>query len=85
MPRIDLRADEPLPKSVEPGRVLCHNHIRHTVKTLSGVNGFRAFTVEKSEVPEGFVDCSCGWSGLPHKARADFAALARVARAEPPV
>ena len=57
-----------LPKSVGAGRVLCHNHVWHTIDMLCGVNGFRAWTCEAAEKPKGFVKCLCGWSGLPHYA-----------------
>ena len=55
-----------VPKSVGAGRVLCHNHVRHTVDTPCGLNGFRAWTDLKP--PSKFVKCPCGWSGLPHYA-----------------
>jgi hypothetical protein len=55
-----------VPKSVNAGRVLMHNHVAHTQDTPCGVNGFRAWT--DTEVPLGFVKCPCGWSGLPHYA-----------------
>jgi len=32
-----------VPKSVGAGRVLMHNHVRHTVDMPCGVNGFRAW------------------------------------------
>jgi hypothetical protein len=57
-----------VPKSVGAGRVLCHNHVRHTVDMPCGLNGFRAWTCEAVEKPKGFVKCNCGWSGLPHYA-----------------
>jgi hypothetical protein len=53
-----------IPKSVEEGRVLVHNHIRHTTRTQSGVNGFRYWTQDPE--PERLVCCDCGWSGLEH-------------------
>jgi hypothetical protein len=37
---------------------LCHNHIRHHVDTMPGINGFRAWWAK--ELPEGFVPCKCG-------------------------
>jgi hypothetical protein len=55
-----------VPKSVGPGRVLCHNHVQHTVDMPCGLNGFRAWTCDAAEKPQGFVKCGCGWSGLPH-------------------
>ena len=55
-----------IPKSVGAGRVLCHNHVQHTIDMPCGLNGFRAWT--DSELPPGFVKCPCGWSALPHYA-----------------
>jgi hypothetical protein len=55
-----------IPKSVGAGRVLCHNHVQHTIDMPCGLNGFRAWT--DSEPPPGFVKCPCGWSALPHYA-----------------
>jgi hypothetical protein len=51
-----------VPKSVGPGRVLCHNHVQHTARMPSGENGFRGWTDTKP--PPNFVKCPCGWSGL---------------------
>ena len=64
-----------VPKSVAAGRVLCHNHIRHTVDMPCGVNAFRAWTDNKP--PSGFVECPCGWSGLPHYAHRDHVKVYR--------
>jgi hypothetical protein len=52
------------PKSVGVGRVLMHNHIRHSLDMACGWKGFRAWTDIKP--PPGFKRCRCGWSGLPH-------------------
>jgi hypothetical protein len=57
-----------VPRTIPPGRVLAHNHIQHTSNTVCGVNGFRAWTWPKENVPRNFVKCPCGWSGLPHVA-----------------
>jgi hypothetical protein len=57
-----------VPKSVGPGRVLCHNHVRHTVDMPCGLNDFRAWTCEAAGKPKGFVKCPCGYAGLPHYA-----------------
>jgi hypothetical protein len=51
-------------KSVGAGRLLMHNHVRHTIDMPCGVNGFRAWTETKR--PSHFKRCHCGWSGLPH-------------------
>lgn len=55
-----------LPRSIPEGRMLCHNHVAHGPFTPCGLNGFRAWT--DTEVPDGFVKCSCGYAGLPHYA-----------------
>jgi hypothetical protein len=55
------------PKNIPDGRVLCHNHVAHSTKTKQGTGGFRAWT--QKNPPPGFVECDCGWSGLPHYAR----------------
>jgi hypothetical protein len=56
-----------VPRTVGKGRVLMHNHIRHSIDMPCGVNGFRAWTDTK-KLP-GFKRCQCGWSGLPHYSR----------------
>jgi hypothetical protein len=53
-----------LPKTIPEGRVLRHNHVKHGPGTTCGVNGFRAWTYPG--VMDGFVNCPCTWSGLPH-------------------
>jgi hypothetical protein len=63
------------------GRVLCHNHIRHTVDMPCGENGFRAWT--DLTPPPNFVKCPCGYAGLPHYARRDHVKAVRtLARGE---
>jgi hypothetical protein len=57
-----------VPKSVGKGRVLMHNHVRHTIDMPCGLNGFRAWTDTKTPNRE-FKRCRCGWSGLPHYSR----------------
>jgi hypothetical protein len=57
-------AGDTVPKSVGPGRVLVHNHLRHWIDQPCGVNGFRAWT--NARPPSGFKRCGCGWSGLAH-------------------
>jgi len=56
-----------IPRRITSGRVLMHNHVKHTPKTPCHYNGFRAWTDIKP--PDGFVECPCGWSGLTHYAR----------------
>jgi hypothetical protein len=53
-----------VPKSIGKGRVLMHNHVRHSRNMQCGDNGFRAWTDTKP--PEGFKPCQCGYAGLPH-------------------
>ena len=57
-----------VPTAIPAGVVLCHNHVRHTPRTPSGNRGFRGWF--QSTPPTGFGPCRCGWSGLPHYARA---------------
>jgi hypothetical protein len=54
------------PKTIPAGKVLCHNHVAHLADTPSGTNGFRAWFDD--EPPPEFVECSCGYAGLPHRA-----------------
>jgi len=61
----EVRMGSP-PKSIGADRVLAHNHVQHTVDMPHGMNGFRAWTWKKGEVPSGFVKCKCGYAGLPH-------------------
>lgn len=52
-----------VPTWVPDGRALVHNHVRHTTRTGSGNNGFRAWL----EMPSDRIEpCDCGWSGLEH-------------------
>jgi hypothetical protein len=53
-----------IPKSIGKGRVLMHNHVQHSVDTVCGENGFRAWT--DNHVWPNFKPCDCGWSGLTH-------------------
>jgi hypothetical protein len=56
-----------IPKSVREGRILVHNHVRHTPTMQPRVNGFRAWTEDEGVLKEGKrVLCDCGWSGLTH-------------------
>jgi hypothetical protein len=54
-----------VPKTVGQGRVLMHNHVRHSKMMPCGRNGFRAWTDTKTP-GRHFKRCKCGWSGLPH-------------------
>ena len=69
----DMRYGTGIPHDVPAGRVLAHNHIRHTVDMLAGINGFHYWTWPKDKKPRSFIRCNCGWSGLPHYAlRPDY-------------
>jgi hypothetical protein len=57
-----------IPRSISSGRVLMHNHVRHTIDMPSGLNGFRAWT-DNALPSDEFKPCHCGWSGLPHYSR----------------
>jgi hypothetical protein len=56
------------PRKVPAGRVLAHNEVQHTNVMNWGTYGFRCWTWPKEKVPRDFVNCPCGWSGLPHVA-----------------
>jgi hypothetical protein len=43
-----------------PGWVLGHNHVKHNDRTPIGLNGFRAFSFRRRDLPH-FVVCPCGW------------------------
>jgi hypothetical protein len=62
-----------VPRAVAPGRVLAHNHVRHTVDMPQGLNGFRSWTWPKAKKLRTFVRCACGYAGLPHVAIRDHA------------
>jgi hypothetical protein len=57
-----------IPRTIPAGRVLAHNHVRHTKDMGHGINGFRCWTWPQDKVPRNFKRCGCGWSGLPHYA-----------------
>jgi hypothetical protein len=57
-----------IPRKVPEGRVLAHNHARHTADMGCGWNGFRWWTWPKEQVPPNFAPCACGYAGLPHVA-----------------
>jgi hypothetical protein len=57
--------DGTVPRKLKYGYVLCHNHIMHTDDMPCGVNGFRAW-FNPERLPADFIECPCGWSGLPH-------------------
>jgi hypothetical protein len=46
-------------ESVTP---FAHNDVRHTARTRSGTNGFRAWPVDDPAYPAAiYVACNCGW------------------------
>jgi hypothetical protein len=47
----------PLAAEIPEGRVLVHNHIRHTPRTLPGENGFRVWLDYEGE--DNLVVCKC--------------------------
>jgi hypothetical protein len=53
------------PTSVPSGKVMMHNHVRHTIDMPLGLNGFRAW-IDTAPPNEEFKPCHCGWSNLPH-------------------
>jgi hypothetical protein len=53
------------PRRISTGRVLMHNHVRHTIDMTLGRNGFRAWT-DNAVSNKQFKPCHCGWSGLTH-------------------
>jgi hypothetical protein len=57
-----------IPRAVRKGRVLAHNHVRHTINMPNGLNGFRWWSWAKKDVPKNFIPCECGYAGLPHVA-----------------
>ena len=54
---------ETIPAAIPTGYVLVHNHIPHTINTVCGEDGFRAWMQKPSDDLEL---CKCGWSGLLH-------------------
>jgi hypothetical protein len=64
-----------VPRTIGPGRVLMHNHVRHGPNWPGGMNGFRCWTA--TEPPEGFVLCPCGYAGLKHYVTRENAAVWR--------
>ena len=53
------------PRMIPKGRVLVHNHTKHSKVTKVNLNGFRAWY----QIPnETLKPCTCGWARLPHYA-----------------
>jgi hypothetical protein len=59
--------DGTVPRKLKYGYVLCHNHMMHTDDMPCGVGGFRAWFNPEGP-PTDFIECRCGWSGMPHYA-----------------
>jgi len=53
------------PRVIPKGRVLVHNHTKHSKVTKVNLNGFRAWYQIPNETLE---PCKCGWARLPHYA-----------------
>ena len=51
------------PRMIPKGRVLVHNHAKHSKVTKVNLNGFRAWYQIPNETLE---PCKCGWARLPH-------------------
>jgi hypothetical protein len=51
------------PRLIPNGRVLVHNHTKHSKVTKVNLNGFRAWYQKPNETLE---PCKCGWARLPH-------------------
>jgi hypothetical protein len=51
------------PRMIPKGRVLVHNHTKHSKVTKVNHNGFRAWYQKPNETLE---PCKCGWARLPH-------------------
>jgi hypothetical protein len=53
------------PDKLPKGRVLVHNHIKHTVDMPDGLNGCRCWT-QANNNKEELIRCGCGWRGVEH-------------------
>jgi hypothetical protein len=51
------------PRMIPKGRVLVHNHTKHSKVTKVNLNGFRAWYQKPNETLE---PCTCGWARLAH-------------------
>ena len=51
------------PRMIPKGRVLVHNHTKHSKVTKVNLNGFRAWYQKPNET---LIPCKCGWARLPH-------------------
>jgi hypothetical protein len=51
------------PRMIPKGRVLVHNHTKHSKVTKVNHNGFRAWYQKANETLE---PCRCGWARMPH-------------------
>jgi hypothetical protein len=56
-----------MPTRITKGRILVHNQAPHDKDTVSGIGGFVAWTEPEEWLKDcGYVNCRCGWAGLPH-------------------
>jgi hypothetical protein len=60
---VDMAYLSTRPRMIPKGRVLVHNHTRHSKVTKVNLNGFRAWYQKPNETLE---PCKCGWARLPH-------------------
>ena len=67
------------PRMIPAGRVLVHNHTKHSKVTKVNLNGFRAWYQKPNET---LVPCKCGWARLPHYV-VDLDAAARIIETTP--
>ncbi len=61
--QIDMHYLATKPRMIPKGRVLVHNHTKHSKVTKVNLNGFRAWYQISNETLE---PCNCGWARLPH-------------------
>src|SRR6516225_7429553 len=67
------------PRMIPNGRVLVHNHTKHSKVTKVNLNGFRAWYQKPNET---LVPCKCGWARLAHYV-VDLEAAARIIETTP--
>jgi hypothetical protein len=51
------------PRMIPKGRVLVHDHTKHSKVTKVNLNGFRAWYQKPNET---LLSCKCGWARLAH-------------------
>jgi hypothetical protein len=60
---VDMAYLSTKPRMIPAGRVLVHNHTKHSKVTKVNLNGFRAWYQKPNET---LVLCKCGWARLSH-------------------